>query len=82
MTTDSKLVVFCNQLVISNSSNLQIMLCSPNPPVLEGSSDIAFLPVVYTHHDLLHQMHLAGLSIWNNCWDEVCDTTPDMINPD
>ena len=80
MTTDSKLVVFCHQLVIRNSSNLEIMLCSPEPPILEGCSNITFGPMLYTHPDLLFLMYEAGnMSPWNNSWDEVIDLTPDLL---
>ena len=53
MTNESKLVVFCHQLIVRNSTNLQIMLFSPTPPVLEGCSDISFLPMTYAYAPML-----------------------------
>ena len=53
---DSKLVIFCNELLVRDCSNLEIMLCSPNPPIIESCSEVHFVPMSYTYNELLSQM--------------------------
>ena len=67
---DSKLVIFCDELLVRDCTNLEIMLCSPVPPIIESCTGIKFVPMSYTYPELLSQMHTAGLSPWLNSWND------------
>ena len=67
---DSKLVIFCNELLVRDCSNLEIMLCSPNPPIIESCSEVHFVPMTYSYNELLSQMQRAELSPWQNQWND------------
>lgn len=67
---DSKLVIFCDELLVRDCTNLEIMLFSPNPPVIESCSGIQFVPMTYTYNELLSQLRQVNLSPWINSWND------------
>ncbi|KAE8746650.1 hypothetical protein FOCC_FOCC006634 [Frankliniella occidentalis] len=73
---DCVLVVPCGQFRLRDSHRLDIFLHCATQPIIESSTHIRFA-CIRLHYDLLtDHMKTAGLSSFNNLWNNVHDFTP------
>jgi len=47
-----KVAIFCQQLRMRDCHNLEVMLYSQTEPVVESSTNIKFIPMVYEYPEL------------------------------
>jgi len=88
---DSQFVVACQQFRTRVCENLDIIIFSQTPPIIESSKNLRFGCFKFGYFELQQQFQKAELNVWNNRWSEVYDFTkketknfsflPEDVNP-